>query len=129
MTNHKYGYRRELPQLRPIILVAEDESLIRLVISDFLNDAGFEVIQASTGDAALKVIETRRVDLVFSDINMPGDMKGDSLAEWLSTHHPTVPVIMTSGREIPDIRAADRRFIRKPYALSDVEHQIRELLH
>lgn len=113
----------------PVILVAEDEAGIREVIAEFLSDSGFKVVEAPNAKAALDLIESRQIDLVFSDVNMPGSMQGDSLADWLSTNRPTLPVILTSGVEKPTLRGSARRFIRKPYLLLEVEHQIRELLH
>lgn len=113
----------------PVILVAEDEAGIREVIAEFLSDSGFKVVEAPNAKAALDLIESRQIDLVFSDVNMPGSMQGDSLADWLSTNRPTLPVILTSGVEKPTLRGRARRFIRKPYLLLELEHQIRELLH
>jgi two-component system, response regulator PdtaR len=114
---------------QPVILVAEDEAGIREVVAEFLSDSGFNVVEAPDAASALSLIQSQQVDLVFSDINMPGAMQGDSLADWLSTHRPTLPVILTSGVEKPTLRGRARRFIRKPYLLLEVEHQIRELLH
>jgi two-component system, response regulator PdtaR len=113
----------------PVILVAEDETLIRMLISEHLTDSGFKVVQAPNADVALNLIKSRQVDLVFTDVNMPGSMQGDSLADWLSTNRPTLPVIVTSGVAKPTLRGSGRRFIRKPYSLLELEHQIRELLH
>jgi CheY-like chemotaxis protein len=113
----------------PVILVAEDEAGIRAVVAEYLSDSGFKVVEASNAEAALNLINSQEIDLVFSDVNMPGTMQGDSLADWLSAHRPTLPVILTSGVEKPTLRGCARRFIRKPYLLLDVEHQIRELLH
>lgn len=113
----------------PVILVAEDETLIRTLISEHLTDSGFKVMEAPNAAEALTLIESQAVDLVFTDVNMPGAMQGDSLADWLSTHRPSLPVIVTSGMAKPALRGRSRRFIRKPYSLVDLEHQIRELLH
>ena len=113
----------------PVILVAEDETMIRTLIAEHLADSGFEVVEAPNAEVALDLIKSRPVDLVFTDVNMPGAMQGDSLADWLSTHRPTLPVLITSGVAKPMLRGRSRRFIRKPYSLVDLEHEIRELLH
>ena len=113
----------------PVILVAEDELSIRSMICEFLADSGYEVLEADSAAAALALIDNRVVDLLFTDVNMPGKMKGDSLAQWLEVHCPGLPVIITSGLLKPHACGAGRRFIPKPYALADVEKQIRELLH
>jgi two-component system, response regulator PdtaR len=111
------------------ILIAEDETAIRARIATYLTDAGFEVLEANDAAAAVALIDSRKVDLVFSDVNMPGAMKGDALAKWLSTRHPGLPVILTSGVERPNLSGNVRRFIPKPYLMRDVEKKIRELLH
>ena len=65
------------PATRPVVLVVEDEILIRFLISEHLRDVGFTVIEASNADDAAAVIQSESpVDLVFSDINMPGGMDG-----------------------------------------------------
>ena len=114
---------------RPVVLVAEDEALIRFVLVTFLSDAGFTVLEASNADDAVTVLGSELpIDLVFTDINMPGDMNGDALAAWSSVHRPGLPVILTSAAVNPSDSNRRRRFIPKPYDLSDVENQIRELL-
>lgn len=75
----------------PVILVAEDEAGIREVVAEFLSDSGFKVVEAPNAEAALDLIKSRQIDLVFSDINMPGVMQGDSLANWLSAYRLGAP--------------------------------------
>jgi len=118
--------------MQPVILVAEDEELIRFIVAEYLSDAGFGVVEASNAADALSVISSMAaVDLVFTDINMPGDMDGNALADWLLVHRPDIPVLLTSGVSRPRPRNGGwkRRFLLKPYALVDVEKSIRELLH
>lgn len=117
-----------------VILVAEDDERIRVLVADYLQDAGFKVIEAFNAANALTLIDSRGpIDLIFSDIQMPGEMDGDALAQWLHHHWPRIPVILTSGsdaiRPFIDPRSKHRRFIRKPYALPELERQIRDLLH
>jgi CheY-like chemotaxis protein len=112
-----------------IILVAEDEAAIRGLTAEFLAGSGFKVVEAANAEAALALIKSQRIDLVFTDINMPGLLQGDSLADWLSVHRPDLPVILTSGVARPTLRGTDRLFIAKPYRLNHVEAQIRHLLH
>jgi CheY-like chemotaxis protein len=113
----------------PVILVAEDEAPIRSLICEFLSDSGFRVLEADSAEAALALLDARAVDLVFTDVNMPGRLKGDALAQWLAVHCPQLPVIITSGMLKPQVCGYGRRFIPKPYELADVENQIRDLLH
>jgi len=115
---------------RPCILIVEDEVLTRIAAAEFLRDCGFSVIEAANAEEARLVLASRaHVDLVFTDIQMPGDMDGRSLAGWLARQKPNLPVILTSARLEGDaVSRGQRRFVRKPYHLSDIEKQIRELL-
>jgi CheY-like chemotaxis protein len=115
-----------------IVLIAEDEEFIRVIAVEYLIDAGFQVLEAIHAAHALAVInEAAQIDLVFTDINMPGEMDGHALANWLHQHRTNVPVLLTSGVDKPAIGASGkhRRFIAKPYALPEVERHIREMLH
>jgi len=80
------------------VLVVEDEASVRLAISDYLTEQGFVVLQAADAAGAIEVISLHpEIDLVFTDLLMPGDMDGLDLAEWLFKHRPGLPVIITSG--------------------------------
>jgi CheY-like chemotaxis protein len=121
----------QLHAQKPVILIAEDEEITRFTMTSFLNEAGYHVIEVPSADDALAMIDSTAIDLVFTDINMPGELKGDALAEWLSKRHPELPVILTSGamkKPLSCNGGNHRRFIAKPYVLVDVEQQIRELL-
>ena len=115
---------------RQCILIVEDELLTRIAAAEFLRDCGFAVIEAANAEEARLVVASRaNVDLVFTDIQMPGDMDGRGLVGWLAHHKPNLPVILTSARLEGDaVSRGQRRFVRKPYQLSDIERQIRELL-
>jgi CheY-like chemotaxis protein len=80
------------------ILVVEDEVLVRLTVSEFLRDCGFQVFEAADGEEAVKVLtaSTAPIDLVFSDIQMPR-LDGFGLACWIRENRPHVKVILTSG--------------------------------
>ena len=115
---------------KPVVLVVEDDVLVRLLAADYLRGAGFTVLEAVSAEEAVVVIGSRvAVDLVFTDHNMSGQMSGQSLALWLADHCPAPPVIITSGTVQPASGdRSDRRFIMKPYQLPDVERHIRDLL-
>ena len=72
------------------------------------------------------------VSLVFTDVRMPGKMDGFGLAEWFHSHHPAVPVLLTSGynggRILPTVGVDAGRFIEKPYSQTQVAQQIAALL-
>ncbi|MDP2357072.1 MAG: response regulator [Beijerinckiaceae bacterium] len=82
----------------PVILVVEDEVFIRFDVADMLRDGGFEVIEACDAKHALDALKSGvRIDLVFSDVHMPGPMNGLGLASHILENHPGLPVILTSG--------------------------------
>ena len=98
------------------ILFFDDEALIRLLAADALRDAGFTVIEASHAEEALTYIASgAAVDLVFTDVQMPGPIDGLGLARQLRARSPSIPVIITSGnlRAPPD--GLPGIFVPKPY--------------
>jgi CheY-like chemotaxis protein len=107
-----------LNTLHPVILVVEDEMLVRACIVEQLADAGYDVIEAADAEEALREFaQDDRVTTVFTDINMPGRFDGLSLAHKISTMRPQVQLILTSGRDQPPQNAMPRgvQFLPKPY--------------
>lgn len=101
-----------------IVLVVEDEALIRLDAVQMIEDAGYEVVEAANADAAIRILEARQdITIVFTDVNMPGSMDGLKLVRAIRDRWPPVHLIVTSGKEI--VRPSDLphggRFIPKPY--------------
>jgi CheY-like chemotaxis protein len=86
-----------LPNHAHSVLVVEDEFLIRFMIADYLAECGFLVLEASTADDALELLETTPVDVVFSDVNMPGRMDGFDLARWIRANRPRTSILLASG--------------------------------
>lgn len=112
---------------RPVILIVEDEALIRCVTAEFLRDLGFAVIEAGDATEALAILAAdARIDAVFSDVQMPGSMDGLNLAAWIREHH-SAPVLLTSGDGQTAQTICDP-FLPKPYALPDVARRLRALL-
>ena len=112
----------------PIVLVAEDEPLVRLDITLALSDAGFAVIETRSADDALEVLEARHVDVIFTDIEMPGRLDGLRLAEIVAERWPDTAVIATSGRRSVDADS-DLVFFPKPYDTGVVISRARALAH
>ncbi|MDB5394038.1 MAG: response regulator receiver protein [Rhodospirillales bacterium] len=80
------------------LLVAEDDIFIRSVIAEFLRDVGFDVTEAANADEAMAVFESGvKIDLLFSDVRMPGSMDGSELAERVKDKWPATHVMLTSG--------------------------------
>lgn len=108
---------------RSHILVVEDEIFIRMMISDAFRERGFSVIEAFNGDEAVDLLMTgKTVDLVFSDVRMPGSLDGLGLLEFVRRHAPELPVILTSGHLEPQLALEQgaRHFLRKPYHIEAV---------
>ena len=103
------------------VLIVEDEALVRWVIADAFREAGFSVVEASNGDEALAYLEAGGfVDLVFSDIVMPGTISGEELAERIARDFPDVKVFLTSGNLKPKPRSGVEGFFPKPYDIDRV---------
>ena len=81
------------------IMVVEDEVLIRNAISEYLRHCGYVVIEAVSADEAITMLNEPKVsiDVVFSDIEMPGTMDGFGLAQWVRANKPNVHMILTGN--------------------------------
>jgi CheY-like chemotaxis protein len=116
----------------PVILVVEDETLLRMLAGDILTeDAGYRVIEAVNADEALILLESRHdVRLVFTDVNMPGALNGFALARIVDMRFPGIKVIVTSGLAWPGIGdlPKGKRFLPKPYAPSALITMVQEML-
>jgi two-component system, response regulator PdtaR len=114
-----------------LVLVAEDAELVRLVIVEALEDAGFEVIEVEHAEAALGVLQTdaARIHVLFTDIHMPGTMDGLALAHHTAKNWPQIALLLTSARPSRDQRSLPKesRFVAKPYRHAHVVRHIREL--
>jgi two-component system, response regulator PdtaR len=89
----------EVGSERPLVLIVEDEFLIRAATADAIRDAGFEVLEAGNADEALVALETRNdIRIVFTDMRMPGSMDGAHLAHAIRRRWPPVRIMATSGK-------------------------------
>ena len=114
-----------------IVLVAEDEVLVRLDISDYLRAHGYNVIEANSAADAIQVFKSDlEVAVVFTDVQMPGTVDGIDLARYVQNHRPDVPVVITSGHVMPNEVLGSWPFIAKPYdrarVLETIEQQLRQ---
>src|SRR3954452_14290442 len=83
---------------RPVVLIVEDEFLLRMNAVDMIAAAGFEAIEAANADEAIAILENRRdITVVFTDIQMPGSMDGLKLARAVRGRWPPIRIIATSG--------------------------------
>ena len=115
---------------RPVVLIVEDEFLLRIDAVDMIAAAGFEVVEAGNADEAIEVLESRRdITVVFTDIQMPGSMDGLKLARAVRGRWPPIKIVATSGHanvgetDLPE----GGRFLPKPYSSMEVAGVLREL--
>ena len=108
--------------------------LIRLVIAEYLRECGYRVHEAANADEALAVLEEPNVavDIVFSDVLMPGSMDGFGLARWIRANRPQIDVVLTSGidrsAEIAGVLCEAGPLLEKPYEPQSVVDRIKQLL-
>jgi DNA-binding NtrC family response regulator len=115
------------------ILVVEDEVLVRMPIAQYLRDCGYQVIEAANADEAITVLSHKEtvVDVVFTDIDMPGALDGFGLAKWVREHRHGVDVIL-AGTLPRTVKQAEELCeegpLPKPYEAQTVHNHIRRLL-
>src|SRR4051812_22702224 len=101
-----------------VVLVVEDEFLIRMQAVSMIEEAGYEVVDATNADEAIAILIARRdIRIVFTDIEMPGSMDGLKLARYVRDRWPPIQLLVTSGRHhVSDADLPPRgRFVPKPY--------------
>jgi two-component system, response regulator PdtaR len=90
---------------RPVVLIVEDEFLIRMDAIDMIRSGGFEVVEANDADEAIEILERRPdITVVFTDVHMPGSMDGLKLAAAVRGRWPPIKIVATSGRANPERR-------------------------
>jgi two-component system, response regulator PdtaR len=102
-----------------VILVVEDDPIIRMGALELVVEAGFEAIEAGNADEAIRILETRSdIHLVFTDVGMPGTMDGIKLAHYIRRRWPLVRLMVASGKAIVEENhlPAGARFFPKPYS-------------
>jgi CheY-like chemotaxis protein len=119
-----------MTRIRPMILIVEDEFLLRLDSAETIENAGFEVIQAANADEAIAILKARPdIHVVFTDIQMPGSMDGLKLARFVRDRWPPIKIVATSGRvmvgddDLPDGSV----FLPKPYRGAEVVATLRDM--
>ena len=113
-----------------VVLVVEDEPLIRLNAVAMIEDAGFEVLEAANADEAILILENRSdIRIVFTDVHMPGSMDGLRLAHAVRDRWPPIKLIVTSGQMmVPESELpTGGRFFSKPYRPSELSRVLKEL--
>ena len=116
--------------VRLVVLVVEDEPLLRLLAVDMVEEAGFEALEADGSGEAIRILE-RRLDirLVFTDIDMPGGIDGLVLAAMIRDRWPRIAIIVTSGKNPPLAGQipVGGLFFAKPYRPEEVTAAMRRM--
>ena len=118
------GHRRRI-----VILVVEDEVLVRAAASHQLRSVGYTVIEAGDASQALEVLQSQiQIHLVFTDVMMPGLLNGADLARVVMSEYPATKVMMTSGvvGSAPDL--ATLPLLQKPYSFDELRRQVERLI-
>jgi len=115
-----------------IVLLAEDEALVRMMAADVLRDeGGFKVVEVVNADEALAVLEaTADVRALVTDVEMPGSLDGVTLSRVVKQAWPHIGVVVTSGRMAPGPKElpSGTLFIPKPYRPADLVAAVRTAL-
>ena len=116
---------------RSVVLIVEDEFLLRMDAVEMIAAVGFEVVEAANADQAIDILESRRdITVVFTDIQMPGSMDGLKLARAVRGRWPPIKIIATSGHlhigesDLPE----GGRFLPKPYSAGQIAGVLRQLI-
>ena len=113
------------------ILIVDDEYAVRCGISEYLKKNGFNVLTAANSEEALHIFNTRKLDLVVTDIRLPGE-SGLKLMENIKKKHPNFPLIIITGYGSVNYELTSRRggadFLEKPFHYEELEYRIRRVL-
>jgi CheY-like chemotaxis protein len=116
---------------RPVVLVVEDDFLLRMDAIDIVRGAGFEAVEAANADEAIRILEAQpNIHVVFTDVQMPGTMDGLKLARFVKDRWPPIKIVATSGRvkiseeDLPE----GSIFVPKPYSPAQIVETLRELI-
>jgi len=116
---------------RPVVLIVEDEFLVRMDTRAALETAGFDVLEAGDADEAIAILSASNdIRLIFTDVHMPGSMDGLKLVHFIRDRWPPVKVVATSGHaRITDSDLPEGvRFVPKPYSAAEITATLRELI-
>ena len=115
------------------VLLVEDEGLLRMVTADSLEGEGFAVVEARDGEEAVRLLNcAEAVDIILTDVQMPGSLDGIDVATHARQLYPMIPVLVVSGyapRLMSRLTAFDPAavFISKPYSMAEITDAVRHL--
>ena len=106
-----------------LVLVVDDEALVRMNAVDMIEQAGHQVIEAANADEAIRILESRfDIEVVFSDVSMPGSMDGLRLVHLIRDRWAPIRLISASGKSLPEGAKPPEGSVLlcKPYGYDDV---------
>lgn len=116
------------------VLVVDDEPAVRMLVTEVLKELGYVAIEAADGIAGLRVLQSDvRIDLVVSDVGLPGGINGPQMAEAARAHRPDLKVLFITGFAEPTLLTSDRlepgiSLLTKPFAIETLAARMRELI-
>jgi len=117
-----------------VVLVIDDEPTVRMLVGEVLGEAGYAVIEAPDGPAGLKVLESNaRVDLLITDVGLPGGMNGRQVADAARVSRPTLKIVFITGYAENAVVGNGRLdkgmfVITKPFQMDSLAARIREII-
>lgn len=130
-TSHRAATCADMSERPPVILIVDDEVLLRMLAVDFFEDSGYEVLEARDGTEAIELIRKRPdIKAVFTDVQMPGRPDGFGVARQARDEIPGCAIVVVSARQWPDADslASGVRFITKPYNGTQVVRMFDDML-
>ena len=116
---------------KPVVLVVDDSSICRAIAHSVVTGAGYEALVAQDADEAVRILAASDdIDLVFTDVQMPGTMNGVELCQYIRNHWPSMKLIVASGLEILDESRLPigSRFFLKPYSIEAISGTMAHML-
>jgi two-component system, response regulator PdtaR len=115
----------------PVVLIVEDDPLLRLFAVEVVEEAGFVALEAGNAEEAVALLESRPdISVLFTDVNMPGSMDGLKLAHAVRDRWPPIKILLVSGkaRLRPSELPSNSRFVVKPYRAAAMVEQLRSIV-
>jgi len=118
----------------PVVLIVEDEALLRITLADALRDCGFLPLEASDAHEAIEILElAEHIEVVLTDVQMPGTIDGFGLAKWIRENRPGLPVFVASGYsgklDVARELCAGEQFFAKPYDINNIAGKMKIAAH
>jgi CheY-like chemotaxis protein len=113
---------------RHVVLLVEDECMVRTLLCEQLEEEGYEVVDCASGDEACEYLrDGGRCDFLLTDVRMPGSCDGLQLADWVEANRPHAPIIIMSSHLTPE-QIRGREFISKPYQSNTLISKLADML-